>query len=119
MKGFALDAAGDVVIENNEVQMVHDRELVRQKVNTVLGTNLREWFFDWDQGIDFSVLQGKNVNEELVKYEIEKGLKQVDETFEITEFNIQMEKVERKMTVTFKAQSSTGENAGGEYTYAY
>lgn len=119
MKGFALDNSGDVIIKNNEIQMVYGNELVRQKVSSVLGTNKREWFFDWDLGIDFSVLLGKGVNGELVKYEIEKGLHQVDESFEISEFSTSVDKTQRKLTVTFKAKASNGAEVGGEYEYAY
>lgn len=65
MKGFALDEHGDVLIENNEISIVVGDSLLRQKVWTVLQTNLKEWFFDWDQGIDFSNLLGKGKTEDI------------------------------------------------------
>lgn len=117
MKSIAIDAAGDVIIENNEIIMAAGDELLRQKVQTVLRTNLREWFFDWDQGIDFSNILGKGINEELVRYEIDRGLKQVDETFRITEFAFSVDRVTRHAVVTFRAQNESGEEAGGEYRW--
>ena len=116
--GFAIDENGDVVIENNEISIVTGGELIQQKVWSVLRTNLKEWFFDWDQGIDFDNLLGKDTNEEIVRYEIERGLAQVDETFTITEFAHEVDKAARKATVTFKARTDSGEEAGGEYTWA-
>ena len=117
MKGFALNERGDLLIENNEISLVVGDSLIQQKVQTVLKTNLREWFFDWEQGIDFNNLNGKNTNAELVRYEIERGLHQVDKTFAITEFAYEVDKVHRKAMVAFKAHTESGEEVGGEYTW--
>lgn len=117
MKSFALDAHGDLLIENNEISLVVGDSLLQQKVWTVLRTNLKEWFFDWEQGIDFGNLLGKQTTAELVRHEVERGLAQVDETFEITEFIYEADSVARTAKVTFKARTATGEEAGGEYTW--
>lgn len=117
MKGFALDSSGDVLIENNEISIAVGDSLLQQKVWAILHTNLGEWFFDWDEGVDFNNLLGKDTNEELVRYEIERGLAQVDSTFTITEFAYDVDRVERKATVTFKAQTQSGEVVGGEFTW--
>ena len=117
MKGFALDENGDVLIENGVISIVTGDELLKQKVWTVLRTNLKEWFFDWEQGIDFSNLLGKGVGEELARYEIERGLAQVDSTFTITEFSYSADMVTRRASVIFKAQTSSGEEVGGEIAW--
>ena len=57
-----MNSDGDVVIENGHIRIVVGDDHLRQKVWMVLGTNLREWFFDWDQGIDFGNLLGKGEN---------------------------------------------------------
>ena len=117
MKGFALDGNGDVLIENNEISIVVGDSLLQQRVWTVLRTNLGEWFFDWEQGVDFGNLLSKATNEELVRYEIERGLAQVDSTFVISEFIYTEDKRARKAKVTFKAQTQSGEEVGGEFTW--
>lgn len=117
MIGFALDDNGDLLIENNEISIVVGDSLLQQKVREVLRTNLKEWFFDWSLGVDFNNLLGKKTNSELVRYEIERGLWQVDETFTITEFDYSVDKVNRKATATFKAQNKDGETVGGDYTW--
>lgn len=114
MRGFALDAHGDVLIENGQISMVGDDQLTQQKVLMVLRTNLREWFFNWDQGIDRTKLLGKGVGEELARYEIERGLRQVDSTFVVTDFHYEANLQERSATITFKAQTESGEEVGGE-----
>ena len=117
MKGFALDGNGDVLIENNEISIAVGDGLLQQRVWTVLRTNLGEWFFDWNQGVDFGNLLSKATNEELVRYEIERGLAQVDSTFVITEFTYDADMQKRRAKVTFKAQTQNGEEVGGEYTW--
>lgn len=105
MKSLALDNSGDLLIENNALQMVDGDELLRQKVQEVINTNKGEWFSDWEQGIDFSNILGKGVTEEAVMLEIEDGLRQVDESFYITDFT--MEKVGRTLRVQFTASNET------------
>lgn len=117
MKSFALDKNGDLLIENNEISLAVGDSLLQQKVWTVLRTNLKEWFFDWEQGIDFENLLGKETNADLVRREIERGLLQVDSSFEITEYNYSADSFARRATVTFKARTATGEEAGGEFTW--
>lgn len=117
MKGFAMDENGDLLIENNEISIVTGDSLLQQKVTNVLQTNLKEWFFDWDQGIDFSNLLGKGVGEELARYEIARGLEQVDSTFTITDFSYHADAVARKATIAFKAETESGKEVGGEVTW--
>lgn len=117
MKGFALDENGDVLIENGAISIVTGDNLLQQNVLTVLRTNLQEWFFDWDQGIDFDNLLGKGTSEELARYEVERGLAQVDSTFAITEFAYTEDKAARKAYVAFKAQTASGEEVGGEVAW--
>ena len=117
MKGFAMDEKGDVLIENNEISIVVGDSLLQQRVLTILRTNLKEWFFDWKQGVDFANLIGKTANADLARFEIERGLAQVDDTFVITEFEYTADIRSRKAKVMFKAQTQGGEEVGGELTW--
>lgn len=118
MKGFAMDETGDVVILNNEIPLVVGTALVQQKVKNVLGTKLKEWFFDWDEGINHDNMLGKNIDEDMIRYEVEQGLHQVDSTFTITDFSCEIDKKSRTAIVKFNAVASSGEEVGGEYTWA-
>ena len=118
MKGFELDSTGDVLIVNNRIPLVSGPNLLLQKVQNVLGTNKGEWFLDLEEGIDFDNLLGKGVTEDLVRYEIEQGLLQVDSTFTITEFTCDIDNSSRKIRAHFKAQVSNGEEVEGEYAWA-
>ena len=103
IKGLAL-ANGDIVIENSEFKMVDGDELIRQKVQEVLSTNKGEWFADWEQGINFSNLLGKKVDRDVVRAEIEAGVRQVNPDFTISRFFMETEG--RKLKVTFTATTN-------------
>ena len=46
MKCFALDESGDVVLNQNDIQMAQGTDLIMQKNSPVLRTNRGEWSFD-------------------------------------------------------------------------
>lgn len=58
MKGFALKD-GDVVIQNNEIQMVSGAELTQQTIETVIATQKNEWFLNDNEGINHENIFGK------------------------------------------------------------
>ncbi|MCD8089932.1 MAG: hypothetical protein LUD81_04815 [Clostridiales bacterium] len=109
MKGFELDENGDVYIEKTKIQMVSKTELLRQKVITVLGTNKGEWFLNPDEGINFNNLLGKKKDDEIIRNEILDGLQQVDETFQLTSFECDFDRIKRKLVISFSAANSEGE----------
>ena len=52
-----------------------------------------------------------------MRHEILRGLAQVDSTLSITAFAFEADERDRKARVTFKAQTSSGEEVGGEMTW--
>lgn len=107
MKGFMLDSHGDVVIHNNKIQMIEGDELLAQRVWCVLGTNKGEWPLNLEEGINFHNILGKNKEEDGIKYEIQQGLLQVDDTFTITSFSLD-DLGKRKFSVIVSAQNASG-----------
>ena len=107
MKDFKLTESGDIELFGKDISMVHGEELTNQKVKTVISTNLQEWFLNGEQGIDFSVLMGKNPQIEVIKQAIEDTLKQVDETFKLESFNHTIEG--RTLNIDFTATNEKGE----------
>lgn len=118
MKGFQLDSSGDLVLNGNTLEMVTEEELIRQKVQTVLSTNRKDWFADWDEGIDFSVILCKQPEEEAVKQELVNGLLQVDETFDLVDFNMEFDRKNRILHITFSARNGSGQTIEGVKTWA-
>lgn len=106
MVGFKLDEKGDVVIENNAITTVSDKELVSQTVRQVLKTNIGEWWLNENEGIDFKSIFCKNPNYEQIEDNIKNGLLQIDETFELLTFECSTKN--RKLIINFTARNENG-----------
>lgn len=117
MNGFELDENGDVLIQNNQIQMINGDDLLRQTVKSVIGTNKGEWFLNEDEGITFENIKGKYIDEDIIKDEIEQGLSQIDESFSITEFSYEIDSNNRKLEISFSAVNDDGTVIDGENTY--
>lgn len=108
MDGFKINTKGDIVIENGEIAMVSDNGLIEQTVKQVLRTNLGEWWLNEDEGIDFYCILSKNPDFDEIRDNVNLALRQVDETFSITDFNCSIDK-NRKLTITFTAENDSEE----------
>ena len=115
MKGFLLNQKGDVVMESGDISMIDGNNLLRQTVEKVIGTNNGEWFLNEDEGIDFRVILTKSPDRDAVRDEIADALLQVDTTFILQSFS--MEIVERTLKIKFSAVNGDGEEIGGEAEY--
>jgi hypothetical protein len=106
MKGFKIDASGDVVIGVSDIETVEDNELKAQKIQTVLGTNKGEWPLNKKEGIVFSQILGKGVTEDMVRTQVQDGIKQVDAAAYIDKFDFSADNRHRTAKVSFTAKSS-------------
>lgn len=106
MKGLKLDDKGDIVIEKGRIAMISDTDLIIQTVRQIIKTNLGEWEFDPDEGIDIQKLIAKDANYDIIRNTIQLGLRQVDESFVITWLNFQTD--DRRLYIDFRAEASDG-----------
>lgn len=108
MKTFKLDLNGDVVINNNQIELVRDMELVTQTLRQVLSTNLGEWFGDETEGIDFHVILAKNPDYELIKDTINTAVQKVADNLnielEIDDFSFEVNGRDLVITFTLTAE---------------
>lgn len=109
MQSFKLDEFGDVIVEDDKLEMTSNNDLLCQKVRQVLSTNLGEYELDKEQGINFRNILGKQLNVDLVRDEILRGLRQVDSTFTIESFECELSK-KRNLNVKFTAKTEKGES---------
>ena len=110
MKGFLLDENGDIVIakekSGKQIQMVEGNDLIAQKIMTVLGTNIGEWFLDDTEGIDFDFIIGKGITEDMLMTQIYSGVHQVSESFYVSDFNVDIDKKTRTATISFTVEDN-------------
>lgn len=107
MKDFKIDNSGDLVIAKNDLQFVRDKEMTAQKCRLVLSTNKGEWLLNRDEGINFGAILVKNPNRDEIIDTVRDGLRQIDSTFEITEYTFEV--IKRHLILTFKAKNDSGE----------
>lgn len=108
MKDFQL-FNDDVLIKDNKIQLIEDEKLLIQKINKVMNTNKKECFYQDNEGIDFKNILKKGVTEEEVKSEILGALTQVDSSFILVDFRMELDSKSRKLTVYFKAENADRE----------
>ena len=128
MKGFKLYTVeeaknkgvyeNDVAIENNKITMIDGNELLAQTVRSVIGTNRGEWVLNKDEGIRFKNLLGKNISEDVIKNEVYQGLLQVDGSFFMTGFAMELDAETRRLKITFSAVNDDGEEVEGVNVWA-
>lgn len=106
MQSFKLDKNGDLKIKNGEIELINNEDLLYQKVQQVLSTNLGEYELGKEQGIMFKNILGKNLNKGLVRDEILRGLRQVEPNFVIEKFECELDD-NRKLKIEFTATTKS------------
>lgn len=86
MKDFMLDESGELVFQKGKIPLVSDKQLVAQKARQVLRTQIGEWEYDKEEGINRYSMLTKNPNDEEIEDNIRSGLLQIDEDFRITKY---------------------------------
>lgn len=98
----------DIAMTNGDFDMIGDPDELRQTVYIGLQTNQGEWFLNPDVGIDFSVFEQKNPDEEEIRAEIQRGLMQ-EERIESVSIDIEYDGNGRELRVRFTATAGDGE----------
>lgn len=117
MQGFKLDENGDIAMSDNKIQMITGNDLLQQTTQSVLSTNKGEWVFNSDEGIQFSNILGKGNTDEIIRHEIQQGLKQIDDSFIVTSYEKTVDKATRTAQIQTTATKSTGENVTSTNVY--
>lgn len=107
MKGFYLDADGDVVIQNHDVVMVNGLELKLQKIRQVLRTNQGEWRMNPQEGIPMRRILKKNPDMGRIRDCIRKAIFMVDSNLQLTNFFVQAKG--RVLTIDFSISDGSRE----------
>lgn len=118
MRGFKLDNSGDTVISGRDIEMLTQQENTAQKLRTLLGTKQKDWFLDWEEGIDMDAILGKYPGEEKVKDVVLSALLQLDESFHFLDFSCNLDRETRCLSISFSAQNSEGKTVEGVKEWA-
>ena len=104
MKGFAVDKSGDVIIEKNDIKLVHDTELLVQKIRQTLSTNRGEWWLNPKEGIPVQKILKKKPDPAMIRDYVRNAVAQVDKTLQLTQCDVTTEG--RTLKITFSVSGS-------------
>ena len=67
MRDFALDDAGDILLEADDIALCEGTAQEIQKIRQVLGTKLGEWKYDAQEGMDLDVFLQRTPEERRIR----------------------------------------------------
>lgn len=108
MKDFMLDENGELVFHKGKIPLVSDTQLKAQKARQVLRTQIGEWEYDKEEGINRYSMLTKNPNNEEIEDNIRSGLLQVDEDYRITKYS-RKDHEDRDSTISVSATDGADE----------
>lgn len=92
----------DIVFDNNvEVQTVDGNDEITQSIERILSTRKGEFFLDAGMGMDYSELEKKNYNEDIIIDNIREAIFQEDRVSSIENITIEVVPNTRQMIVKF------------------
>lgn len=101
---------GDIELINGELPLVTGTQEYEQFLTQKLRTFLGEWFMDIRLGLPyFQEIFVKRLNVETVNAVYRNEIINTPGILELQEFDLDLEKISRKLTVSFRALSTEGE----------
>lgn len=89
----------DIVLDNKKCfEVVDGKRELEQSFKLLIQTNLKEWFLNQGMGLDYKQLQGKNVDEDFVRFAFIDCLEQHPAFEELISFEFTLNKY-RKATI--------------------
>lgn len=96
---------GDIVFKNKELEMISEKEEIKQNIERIISTRLGEWFLNQDFGLNYENITQKNYDEDLVRLDFIEALSLEPRFEELLEFEI-IQKPNRVGEIRFKARVS-------------
>lgn len=100
MKDFLIEE-NDLKIENGDLVTIQDEDVILQEINRALSTRKGEWFLNHQMGMDYSELEKKQPDEELIKLYILEAIWQVDGVKEVLNLKLHFNHIKRAFKASF------------------
>ena len=113
MKTFKI-LNNDLVIENGNLLMVEGNDEIVQATERILTTNKNEFFLDINLGLEYKQIQGKNVDEDSIRFAILEAINQDIRVLEVDFVNVNINRRDRELTVDFRYFTVDGVIEGNE-----
>lgn len=110
MSDIKLDEENkDLVIENGKLLLTSGIDAVRQRLSQRLGLFLAEWFLDRRRGLPYiQQVFVKNPNPVVIDTVFKREILAEPNVTKLLSFSLDLETTTRLLTVTFRAETTTG-----------
>ena len=105
---LAKDGGNTISPNGKRIQLIEGNELIAQKFLVVLGTNIGEWFWNENLGVNYDYLIGKGITEDMIRSQIEVGIHQIDENMYLSDFKVDFDKKNRTADISFTVEDDGG-----------
>lgn len=110
MRTFAIDENGNIDVTGNKLVIIKDLDALVQYIEQKYSMAKGEYFLDKRLGIPyFENIFIKGVNAYNVETILKRVLISIEEVYEITSFEIDIDSAQRKLTVNFECNTQFGE----------
>lgn len=113
MKDFLVQE-NDLKIKNGDLAIINGDDVILQEIDRVLSTRKGEWFLNRQLGMDYSELEKKHSDEELIKIYILEAIWQVDGVKEVFDLKLHFNHIKRAFKISFQIVLK-GEENGRNY----
>ena len=115
METLRLDETGDVIFDGaGELLLIDDIDEVAQSVRMALSTRLGEWFLNpAEHGFEYSTLETKQPDPEEIRLAVIETVSQEERIREVTDIQIEFDRVRRKVEIDFTATLTNGDTLEG------
>ncbi len=103
MRDFALDDAGDILLEADDIALCEGTAQEIQKIRQGLGTKLGEWKYDAQEGMDLDVFLQRTPEERRIREALRSGLHEINESYVLQSCTYTAE--ERRLYFTVQAEN--------------
>jgi len=110
MTELLLNADGDLDLSTGDLQIVHGRAAVAQRLEIRFRSFLGEWFLDTRFGFPwFQSVLGRKGSVDYVEFLLRRTILSTPGVLGITSFSFAFDRAARALTVSFRASTSDGD----------
>ncbi|AVM69059.1 hypothetical protein C3V36_07285 [Lachnospiraceae bacterium oral taxon 500] len=106
----------DLVLENGDFKIISGEDEILQSLERILTTRKGEWFLNEEIGLDYSELEKKEVDQELLRLSVIEAVLQEERVQEVLDLIIEWDRAKRALKLSFNlVLKGKGDLYGGHY----
>lgn len=108
MKTFKMENNDYVLDDTNNLVMIDEMDEVRQSVERICTTNIREWFLNMEYGLDYEAIEGKGKDRAIIELALRTAIFQDTRIIDIHFNKVELNRATRHLQVKLDAVTDKG-----------